>query len=115
MLAAANPAGAHHLLVAIPEAFEAGQIVEKARSLNPSIEIIARGRTDAEVQHLMQHGANLAIMGEREIALGMLASVHATSEDTASTAGQKPSDPVEGYPTWHDIDESGGRLSLRQA
>ena len=63
VLAAANPDGARHLLVAIPEAFEAGQIVEKARALNPDIEIIARGRTDAEVEHLIGHGANLAIMG----------------------------------------------------
>ncbi|PPE77569.1 sodium:proton antiporter, partial [Kaistia algarum] len=78
VLAAANPRGARHLLVAVPDAFEAGQIVAKARAINPDIEIIARGRTDAEVAHLIDHGANLAIMGEREIALGMLASVATT-------------------------------------
>ena len=27
---------------------------------------------DAEVEHLQKHGANFVIMGEREIALGML-------------------------------------------
>ncbi|MBB3929895.1 CPA2 family monovalent cation:H+ antiporter-2 [Kaistia hirudinis] len=91
VLAAANPVGARHLLVAIPEAFEAGQIVEKARALNPDIEIIARGRTDAEVEHLIGHGANLAIMGEREIALGMLASVNAIEAHHADeTASSKP-------------------------
>jgi CPA2 family monovalent cation:H+ antiporter-2 len=82
VLAAANPRGARHLLVAVPDAFEAGQIVAKARAINPDIEIIARGRTDAEVAHLIDHGANLAIMGEREIALGMLASVATTEKAT---------------------------------
>ncbi len=38
------------------------------------MQIIARGRSDAEVSHLVDNGANLAIMGEREIALGMLAA-----------------------------------------
>ncbi|SHG02134.1 monovalent cation:H+ antiporter-2, CPA2 family [Kaistia soli DSM 19436] len=80
VLAAANIAGASHLLIAIPDAFEAGQIVSKARSLNRSMQIIARGRTDAEVAHLVDYGANLAIMGEREIALGMLGSVSSDPE-----------------------------------
>jgi CPA2 family monovalent cation:H+ antiporter-2 len=75
VMAAANVAGASHLLVAVPEAFEAGQIVSKARALNARMQIIARGRSDAEVSHLVDRGANFAIMGEREIALGMLASV----------------------------------------
>ncbi len=75
VLKAANIAAARHLLIAIPDAFEAGQIVAKARALNGAMQIIARGRTDAEVAHLVDYGANLAIMGEREIALGMLASV----------------------------------------
>ncbi len=74
VLKAANVAAASHLLIAIPDAFEAGQIVSKARALNKTMQIIARGRTEAEVGHLVEHGANLAIMGEREIALGMLAS-----------------------------------------
>jgi len=90
VLAAANPAGAKHLFVAIPEAFEAGQIVEKARALNPAIEIICRGRSDAEVAHLMEHGADLAIMGEREIALGMLA--HVAPEPVAFAAPSPAAD-----------------------
>ncbi len=75
IMTAANVAGASHLLVAVPDAFEAGQIVSKARALNARMQIIARGRSDAEVKHLVDRGANFAIMGEREIALGMLASV----------------------------------------
>ncbi len=72
VLKAANLPGARLLLVAIPEAFEAGQIVEKARKANPSLRIVARAHFDAEVGHLLTHGADKVIMGEREIALAML-------------------------------------------
>ena len=72
VLKAANLAGAQYLLVAIPEAFEAGQIVQQARAANPKIQIIARAHSDAEVEHLKSLGANLIIMGEREIALGII-------------------------------------------
>jgi CPA2 family monovalent cation:H+ antiporter-2 len=72
VLQAANLAGARHLLVAIPEAFEAGQIVQQGRAANPAIHIIARAQSDAEVEHLKAMGADHIIMGEREIALGII-------------------------------------------
>ena len=72
VLKAANLSGARYLLVAIPEAFEGGQIVQQARAANPSIQIIARAHSDAEVEHLKSLGADLIIMGEREIALGII-------------------------------------------
>ena len=75
VLQAANLPRARILLVAIPNAFEAGQIVEQARKLNPSLEIVARAHFDAEVEHLTSHGANAVIMGEREIARTMLSHV----------------------------------------
>ena len=77
VLAAANIAAARILFVAIPAAFEAGQIVEQARRARPDLEIVARAHFDAEVDHLIQHGANAVIMGEREIALAMLAHARA--------------------------------------
>ena len=40
------------LFVAIPEAFEAGQIVQQARKANPALRIVARAHFDAEVDHL---------------------------------------------------------------
>ncbi|HEY0266478.1 MAG TPA: cation:proton antiporter, partial [Rhizomicrobium sp.] len=53
VLAAANLQGAKFLFVAIPEAFEAGQIVQQARKANPGLPIIARAHYDAEIDHLL--------------------------------------------------------------
>jgi monovalent cation:H+ antiporter-2, CPA2 family len=75
VLAAANLAGARQLILAIPNAFEAGQIVVKARAANPVISILARAHSDAEVQHLQDLGADAVIMGEREIARGIVAHI----------------------------------------
>jgi CPA2 family monovalent cation:H+ antiporter-2 len=77
VLKSANPGGARYLLIAIPEAFEAGQIVQQARAANPGIRIIARAHSDAEVEHLKSLGADLVIMGEREIALGIIHNLFA--------------------------------------
>jgi CPA2 family monovalent cation:H+ antiporter-2 len=71
ILEAANVAGARWFISAIPNPFESGNLIEQARAANPSLDIIARAHTDAEVEHLKKLGANLIIMGEREIARGM--------------------------------------------
>jgi CPA2 family monovalent cation:H+ antiporter-2 len=72
ILASANLASARRLFVTIPEAFEAGQVVEQARAINPLLEILARAHSDAAVEHLERLGANLVVLGEREIAERML-------------------------------------------
>lgn len=72
LLASANLTQARLLLVAIPNAFEAGRIVQQARAANPTIEIIARAHFDTEVTHLSKLGADTVVMGEREIARTML-------------------------------------------
>jgi CPA2 family monovalent cation:H+ antiporter-2 len=71
MMDAANITAARWLLVAIPDALEAGQIIEHARKLNPDVEVVARAHSISEVTHLEKHGATHTIMGEREIARGM--------------------------------------------
>jgi CPA2 family monovalent cation:H+ antiporter-2 len=63
---------ASKLLIAIPEGFEGGVVAERARALNPTISIIARAHSDAEVDHLSRLGANHVVMGERETAAKML-------------------------------------------
>jgi CPA2 family monovalent cation:H+ antiporter-2 len=72
VLKAANIPGARFLFVAIPEAFEAGQIVQQARKANAGLPIVARAHFDAEVEHLLSFGASRVVMGEREIAAAML-------------------------------------------
>jgi monovalent cation:H+ antiporter-2, CPA2 family len=75
VIAAANIAGARWLIVAIPDAFEGGQVVAQARAINPTLPIIARSHSDEETAHLKSHGATRVIMGEEEIGLAMLAEM----------------------------------------
>jgi len=75
MLQAANVGAARGLLVAIPDAFEGGQIVAKARAISGTLPIIARAHSEEEIAHLKHHGANSVIMGEQEIARAMIAQI----------------------------------------
>ena len=75
ILGAAHPEAATTLVIAIPNAFEAGRIVKKARQANPGLVIVARAHSDAEVRHLRELGADTVIMGERQIALEMIAEI----------------------------------------
>jgi monovalent cation:H+ antiporter-2, CPA2 family len=80
VIPAANLNAARCLLVAIPDAFEGGQVVQQARAINPTLPIIARAHSEAEIEHLMKHGANLVVMGEHEIAKAMLDHIAETGE-----------------------------------
>ena len=75
VLRAAGVEKAKHLLVAVPNGLESGEVVAHARKLNPGLRIVARAHLDAEVEHLIASGADRVIMGEREIAKLMLADV----------------------------------------
>jgi CPA2 family monovalent cation:H+ antiporter-2 len=66
---------ARWLLIAIPNGLEAGQIALHGRERNSALDITARAHFDAEVDHLVEHGVDLVIMGEREIAKGMISRV----------------------------------------
>jgi CPA2 family monovalent cation:H+ antiporter-2 len=74
------------LLVAIPDAFESGQVVAKARAARPDLMIVARAHSDEEVSHLAQQGANLVIMGEEEIAKAMIAYLNGAAKSAAPAA-----------------------------
>ncbi|MFL9824271.1 YbaL family putative K(+) efflux transporter [Rhodoplanes sp. SY1] len=97
VLAAANLAGARRLVLAIPNAFEAGQVVEQAKAANPALEIIARAHSDAEVEHLESLGAAVVIMGEREIARGIVEHIvplDAAAAGDAASGGAGVDEPV---------------------
>ncbi len=72
VLRRANLVQAASLVVAIPNAFEAGQIVEQAHRAKPALSVLARAHSDKEVQHLTALGADVAILGEYELARGLL-------------------------------------------
>ncbi len=68
----ANMAGARRIFVAIPNAFEAAQVVEKLRAANPTLEILARSHSDEETDRLRQLGASHVVMAESEVARAMV-------------------------------------------
>ncbi|WP_090709568.1 MULTISPECIES: YbaL family putative K(+) efflux transporter [unclassified Beijerinckia] len=70
-----NLPGARWLLSAIPDPFEAGHLIEHARTVNPAIRVIARAHSQEAVDHLRGLGAHKIIVGEDEIANGMIADV----------------------------------------
>ena len=74
----AVPERAHMALLAIPNALEAGEIIATLRKLNPALSIVARGHSDAEVKHLLEHGADATVMAERELAHSFAEMVMAT-------------------------------------
>ncbi len=71
VLAAALPRQARLIVIALPDAFHARQVLETARGLNPSIETVVRTHSDREADYLSDSGVGLAVMGEREIAIGI--------------------------------------------
>jgi CPA2 family monovalent cation:H+ antiporter-2 len=80
----ANLAAARCLLVAISDAFEGGQVVQQARAANPKLSIVARAHSEAEILHLMKHGASRVVMGEREIAIAMVDHVRGVRAKASS-------------------------------
>ena len=89
VLALANLPAARRLFVTIPEAFEAGQVVEQARAANPGLVIMARAHSDAAVEHLGGLGATVTILGEREIAHRMLEGAF-EADAAADRGGHRP-------------------------
>ncbi len=71
VLEAARPDAARLLVLALPDAEEARQVLEIIRAANPAILAAARSHDDSETTYLSGVGVGLVIMGEREIALGM--------------------------------------------
>jgi len=67
----ANPSFAQNVVIAIPNAFEAGRITSLARQANPDVRIVVRACSQAEAQYLHDLGADSVILGEAEIAAAM--------------------------------------------
>ena len=74
----AAPERAALAVFAIPHALEAGETIERLKKLNPGITVLARAHSDGEVQHLIAHGADGAVMAERELAYSLAEMVMST-------------------------------------
>jgi len=75
MLERLNLAGARYLISAIPDAFEAGHLVEAAKAANPGIWVVARAHSTEAVEYRRKLGADKVLMGEEELAKGMAAAL----------------------------------------
>jgi K+:H+ antiporter len=73
-LSAAGTDRASELFVAIPNGFEAGEVVSGARAMNPRLRIVARAHSPEQASYLTACGADATVMAEAEIARGMLAA-----------------------------------------
>ena len=87
----AGAARAEEVFVAIPNGFQAGEVVMDARRLNPDVRIVARAHSQAEAAHLRTCGADSTVLAEAEIARGMIEASRAiggepTEEHSAAAA-----------------------------
>ena len=57
--------------VAAPDAYQTRAILALARRLNPDVEVVVRTHSDEERAFLESHGAAHALVGERELAVGL--------------------------------------------
>lgn len=71
VLESAGVAAAEWIYVAIPETFEAGQVIERAREKNLNAVILARAHSVEDEEYLYKCGATNVVMGEREVAKNM--------------------------------------------
>ena len=74
----AAPERAKLAVFAIPQALEAGETIARLKALNPSITVLARAHSDNQVRHLLEHGADGAVMAERELAFSLAEMVMST-------------------------------------
>jgi CPA2 family monovalent cation:H+ antiporter-2 len=72
VLEAACIGRARLLMIATPEGYQTRRIIELARQINPRIDTAVRTHSESEVAYLERQGIGVAIMGERELAFGLI-------------------------------------------
>ncbi|PJK00526.1 Kef family K(+) transporter [Lysobacteraceae bacterium NML91-0213] len=78
VLAEARPDLAKMAIFAIPHVLEAGETIARMRQANPALSILARAHSEGEVRHLLERGADAAVLAERELAYSLSEMVMAT-------------------------------------
>ena len=72
VLEAAGADKARLIVIATPVGYQTRRVIELVRNLNPDIDTAVRTHTEADVAQLMQQDVGVAIMGERELAFGLV-------------------------------------------
>ncbi|WP_447937517.1 YbaL family putative K(+) efflux transporter [Thermomonas fusca] len=86
----AAPERANLAIFAMPQALEAGEAIERLKALNPALSVLARAHSEAQVKHLLEHGADAAVLAERELAYSLTEMVMATPPYRALRATTVP-------------------------
>ncbi len=68
VLAEAMPGEASLAVLTIPDALEAGKVTQRLKSGEAPIPVLARAHSDAAVRHLLQRGADAALLAEHALA-----------------------------------------------
>ncbi len=71
VLAQAHVARAAVLVIATPDTMKVRKMVETARALNPSVEILIRTHSEMEANLLQQENSGTVFLGEHELAISM--------------------------------------------
>lgn len=66
------------VVLAVPSALEAGKSIARFKAVNPAITVLARAHSEGEVKHLLERGADGAVLAERELAYSLAEMVMAT-------------------------------------
>ena len=74
----AAPDRAKLAVFAIPQVLEAGEAIERLKAVNPGISVLARAHSEGQVEHLLAHGADAAVLAERELAYSLADMVMAS-------------------------------------
>lgn len=74
----AAPERANLAIFAMPQALEAGETIERLKAINPALSVLARAHSETQVKHLLEHGADAAVLAERELAYSLTEMVMAT-------------------------------------
>jgi CPA2 family monovalent cation:H+ antiporter-2 len=75
VLIQAHIAQASMLVIATPDTLDVHKMVETARTLNSTIEVVVRTHSEEEAELLTQEKIGTIFIGERELANGMVAHV----------------------------------------
>jgi CPA2 family monovalent cation:H+ antiporter-2 len=71
VLSNAHLEAARMVVVAAPDAYQARAIVALVRNVNPQVQTVVRTHSDEEREFLEANGADIALVGERELAISL--------------------------------------------